>query len=162
MMTKQTVLFLCTGNSCRSQMAEALLRARAGDRFDVYSAGSEPKGIHPLTIRVLNEIGIDTSQLRSKDVKEFLGRVAIDQLIVVCENANGSCPRIFPDMQHRLFWPFDDPPAFPGTDEEKLVKFRQVRDQIDFTCYLHLNRHPRRGDLRVAKIIADGRCFVNS
>ena len=73
-MTKENVLFLCTGNSCRSQMGEALLRERAGDRFDAYSAGVQPKGIHPLTIQVLEEIGIDTSKLRSKDVSEFLGQ----------------------------------------------------------------------------------------
>ncbi len=130
-MEKQNVLFLCTGNSCRSQMAEALLRERAGDRFEAYSAGTAPKGIHPLTISVLKEIGIDTSKLRSKDVAEYLGRLAIHHLIVVCENAEESCPRTFPVIGDRQFWPFDDPPAFQGTDEEKLNKFRQVRDQID-------------------------------
>ena len=130
-MPKQNVLFLCTGNSCRSQMAEALLRKRAGDRFDAYSAGTDPKGIHPLTIQVLNEIGIDTGKLRSKDVSEYLGRLTVHHLIVVCDNAEQSCPSVFPGMQHREFWPFDDPPAFAGTDAEKLEKFRQVRDQID-------------------------------
>jgi arsenate reductase (thioredoxin) len=125
------VLFLCTGNSCRSQMAEALLRERPGDRFTAYSAGVEPKGIHPLTTKVLQEKGIDTSTLRSKDVSEYLGKLPVHHLIVVCENAEGSCPRIFPGMLNREFWPFDDPPAFQGTDEEKLNKFREVRDQID-------------------------------
>jgi arsenate reductase (thioredoxin) len=125
------VLFLCTGNSCRSQMAEALLCKHAGNRFTAFSAGVEPKGIHPLTIKVLGEIGIDTSKLRSKDVAEYLGKLPVHQLIVVCENAEGSCPRIFPGMLDRQFWPFDDPPAFQGTDEEKLNKFREVRDKID-------------------------------
>jgi arsenate reductase len=112
-------------------MAEALLNERAGDRFNAYSAGVNPKGIHPLTIQVLQEKGIDTSKLRSKDVAEYLGKLTVHHLIVVCENANGSCPRIFPGKQNREFWPFDDPPAFQGTDEEKLNKFRVVRDAID-------------------------------
>jgi arsenate reductase len=137
-MNKLNVLFLCTGNSCRSQMAEALLRERGGDRFDAYSAGTEPKGIHPLTIKVLQEIGIDTSGLRSKDVTEFLGRLPVHHLIVVCENAEGTCPRIFPGMHERLFWPFDDPPAFAGTEAERLAKFREVRDQIDLRIHAWL------------------------
>lgn len=127
----ENVLFLCTGNSCRSQMAEALLRQRAGNHFHAYSAGTQPKGLHPLTIRVLQEIGVDTSQLRSKDVSEYLGKLPIHHVIVVCASADESCPRSFPDMQDRQFWPFDDPPAFQGTDEQKLNKFREVRDQID-------------------------------
>ncbi len=125
------VLFLCTGNSCRSQLAESLLRERAGNHFTAYSAGSEPKGIHPLTIQVLQEKGIDTSKLRSKNLSEFLGKLPVHHLIVVCDNANQNCPRIVPGMLNREFWPFDDPPAFQGTDDEKLNKFRQVRDQID-------------------------------
>jgi arsenate reductase len=127
----ENVLFLCTGNSCRSQMAEALLRQRAGDRFGVYSAGVEPKGIHPLTIEVLREKGIDTSQLRSKDAAEVLGKIPIHHLIVVCGHADQSCPRQIRGIVDRQFWPFDDPPAFQGTEAEKLAKFRQVRDQID-------------------------------
>jgi arsenate reductase (thioredoxin) len=127
----KNVLFLCTGNSCRSQMAEALLRERAGNCFDVYSAGTEPKGIHPLTLRVLAEKGIDTSKLRSKDVQEFLGRLSVHHLIVVCENAAERCPRSFPGLLDRQFWPFDDPPAFSGTEAGRLHKFRAVRDQID-------------------------------
>ena len=125
------VLFLCTGNSCRSQMAEALLRQHAGNRFTAHSAGVDPKGIHPLTLQVLEEKGIDTNKLRSKDVSEFLGKLPVHHLIVVCENAEGRCPRIFPGMLDRQFWPFDDPPACQGTDEEKLNKFREVRDKID-------------------------------
>lgn len=130
-MTKENVLFLCTGNSCRSQMGEALLRERAGEHFNAYSAGVNPKGVHPLTIKVLEEKEIDTSKLRSKDVAEFLGKLSVHHLIVVCDNANETCPRIFPGILDRQFWPFDDPPAFQGTDEETLNKFREVRDAID-------------------------------
>ena len=137
------VLFLCTGNSCRSQMAEAILRERAADRFMAYSAGSEPKGVHPLTIQVLEEKGIDTSKLRSKNVSEFLGRLPVHHLIVVCDNANQSCPRIVPGMLNREFWPFDDPPAFQGTDEEKLNKFREVRDAIDQRIQNWLAEQPK-------------------
>jgi arsenate reductase len=130
-MGKRTVLFLCTGNSCRSIMSEALLRDRFGDRFDAYSAGTDPKGVHPMTIEVLNEIGVDTSPLRSKGVKEYLGKLWVHYLVIVCQSADESCPRIFPGMVERLFWKFDDPPAFKGSEEEKLNKFRQVRNEID-------------------------------
>jgi arsenate reductase len=130
-MAKATVLFLCTGNSARSQMAEALLRHRDGDRFDAYSAGTEPKGINPLTIRALKEIGIDVSGQRSKGVKEFLGRLAVDYLIVVCGDAEASCPTTWPGVRARMFWPFDDPAAAQGTEEQRLEAFRRVRDEID-------------------------------
>jgi arsenate reductase len=130
-MKKPMVLFLCTGNSCRSQMAEALLRRRAGDRFEACSAGADLKGIHSLTIQVLQEIGIDTSNLRSKHVSKFLGK-PIDHLIVVCDNAQRSCPTaLLVGVKDRRFWPFEDPPAFVGDENEKLAKFRQVRDEID-------------------------------
>ncbi len=124
------VLFLCTGNSARSIMAEALLRHYAPDQFEVYSAGLEPKGINPLTMRVMNEIGLDVSGGRSKDVMEFLGKVHMSYVITVCSNAEERCP-IFPFSTQRLHWPFEDPAAFEGTDEEKLAKFREVRNLID-------------------------------
>lgn len=124
------VLFLCTGNSARSIMAEALLRRYAGDRFEVYSAGLEPKGINPCTIRVMNEIGLDVSGGRSKDVMEYLGHVHMGYVITVCSNAEERCP-IFPFGTQRLHWPFEDPAAFQGTDDEKAAKFREVRDLID-------------------------------
>lgn len=124
------VLFLCTGNSARSIMAEALLRHYAPDRFEVYSAGLEPKGINPYTIRVMNEIGLDVSGGHSKDVMEFLGQLHVSYVITVCSNAEERCP-IFPFTTQRLHWPFEDPAAFQGTDEEKLAKFREVRDLID-------------------------------
>jgi len=129
---KTRVLFLCTGNSARSQMAEAILRKRAGDYFEVYSAGLEPKGLNPYTLRVLNETGIDTSELRSKALTEFIGKQHFGYLITVCSNAEEKCP-IFPGMGMRLHWPFDDPAAFHGSEEETLAVFREVRDQIDAT-----------------------------
>ena len=127
---KQTVLFLCTGNACRSQMSEALMRHKYGDRFLAISAGTEPKGVHPLTIQVLEELGVSTDDLRSKSVKEFLGRLRIDHLVIVCQQAEDACPRMFPGMMQRHFWNLEDPPALVGTDEQRLAKCREVRDQI--------------------------------
>jgi arsenate reductase (thioredoxin) len=130
-MRKQNVLFLCTGNSARSQIAESLLRKHAGDIFDVYSAGTEPKGVNPLTLRVLGEIGVPTAGLHSKGVKEFLGKLPVRYLIIVCSGADAACPAIWPGMNERLFWPFEDPAAVAGTHEEKLAVFRDIRDQIE-------------------------------
>jgi arsenate reductase len=129
--TKSTVLFLCSGNSARSQMAEALLRHYAGDRFDVFSAGLEPRGVNPLTVAVMDEIGIDIRQQRSKSVSEFLGRARVGCAIFVCPRAEQSCPHMYPFVTKTLSWPFDDPAAVAGTPEEILRKFREVRDQID-------------------------------
>lgn len=129
-MNKAKVLFLCTGNSARSQMAEALLRKYAGDHFEVYSAGLEPKGLNPYTVKVLKEIGVDTSQHYSKTLDTFMGKVHFGYLITVCSNAEENCP-IFPGMGVRVHWPFEDPAAFMGSEEETLQKFREVRDQID-------------------------------
>ena len=124
------VLFLCTGNSARSQMAEALLRHYASDHFEVYSAGLEPKGINPYTVQVMSEVGLDLSQHTSKDVFRYLGQVNFGYIITVCSNAEARCP-IFPGISYRFYWPFDDPATVVGTDDEKLAKFREVRDQID-------------------------------
>lgn len=129
-MGKTRVLFLCTHNSARSQMAEAFLRKYAGDHFDVYNAGLEPKGIHPYTRQVLEEAGLDISQQSSKDVMAYLGRVHFGYVITVCDNAEQNCP-IFPFGTIRLHWSFEDPAHFKGSDEEKIAKFREVRDQID-------------------------------
>ena len=129
-MKKTKVLFLCTGNSCRSQMAEAFLRKYAGDRYEVYSAGLEAQGIAPKTIRVMKEIGIDLSSQKSKSLKKYLGKKHFGFLITVCARAEEECP-IFPDVSTRLYWPFDDPRAAEGSEEEILNKFREVRDQID-------------------------------
>jgi arsenate reductase len=130
-MKKPNVLLLCTGNSCRSQMAEGFLRQLAGDRYTVLSAGTEPKDeVHPLAVEVMAEGGIDISRQHPKHVKEFLGRLPVRYLIIVCDGANESCPRIFPGLIERLFWPFDDPAKFQGTAEETLGEFRRVRDEI--------------------------------
>jgi arsenate reductase (thioredoxin) len=130
MQTRIRVLFLCSGNSARSQMAEAFLSKLGSDQFEVFSAGLEPKEVHPLTIEVLKEAGIDWSQARAKPLSEFLGKVHFGYLITVCSRAEERCP-IFPGMGQRLHWPFDDPAAVEGTAEEKLAAFRNVRDQIE-------------------------------
>ena len=130
MMQKPGVLFLCTGNSARSQMAEAFLRKHAGDRFEVHSAGLEPKDIHPLTKRALEEVGIVIRDQYAKGLDQFLGKVHFGYLITVCAKAEEKCP-VFPGVSVRLNWPFEDPAAFEGRDLEKLNKFRQVRDEID-------------------------------
>jgi arsenate reductase len=121
---------MCTGNTARSQMAEAFLRSYAGDRFEAYSAGLEPLEINPLTIAVMEERGFDLSGQYAKGLKEFLGKVHFGYLITVCDRAERECPT-FPGMGIREFWPFEDPAAFEGTEEERLSKFREVRDAID-------------------------------
>lgn len=128
---KPKVIFLCTGNSARSQMAEAFLRNYAGDRYDVYSAGLEPKGINPNTVRVMEEAGISLEGQRSKDLGEYLGKVHFTYLFTVCSNAEKNCPRTFLGSGIHNHWEFEDPAAFEGTDEEKMDKFRDIRDQID-------------------------------
>ena len=129
---KPQVLFLCTHNTARSQMAEALLKKHAGDRFEVYSAGFEPTDINPFTRQVMEEVGLDLGGQYSKGVKEYLGKINFAYVISVCARAEKICPTAFPSiLRQRLFWPFEDPVAFKGTDEEKLAKFREIRDQID-------------------------------
>ena len=125
------VLFLCTGNACRSQMAESLLRHHWGREVEALSAGVAPTEVHPLTLRVLAERGIDTAGLAAKGIEQFLGRVSIQHAVVVCENAQQHCPRIYPFCLRAHYWPFDDPAAAEGSEEQKLAKFREVRDQID-------------------------------
>jgi arsenate reductase len=128
-MTKPTVLILCTGNSCRSHLAEGFLRAAAGDVLNVQSAGSNPAGyVHPLAIKVMAEVGIDISKHRSKHMSEFLNQ-SVETVITVCGNADQACP-IFPGQVNRYHWGFNDPAHAPGTEEEKLVVFRRVRDEI--------------------------------
>ncbi len=126
---KPTVLILCTGNSCRSHLAEGILRQAAGDLITVQSAGSKPAGyVHPKAIEVMQEIGIDISGHRSKHMDEFL-QTKIDTVITVCGNADQACP-MFPGQVHRYHWGFDDPAHATGTDEEILAEFRRVRDEI--------------------------------
>lgn len=129
-MKKQTVLFLCTGNSARSQMAEAFLRRLGGGQFEALSAGLNPVGVNPLTVKVMEEIGIDMSGHYSKDVKTFLGKIAAHYVVFVCDRAEASCPTAWPGSLNRLSWPLNDPAAIQGTEEQQLAKFRQVRDQI--------------------------------
>jgi arsenate reductase len=128
-MTKPNVLILCTGNSCRSHLAEAILRNAAGDLLEVHSAGSNPAGyVHPKAIQVMKEIDIDISGHTSKHMREFLDK-KIDTVITVCGNADQACP-MFPGQANRYHWGFDDPAHAQGTNEEVLAVFRRIRDQI--------------------------------
>ena len=123
------VLVLCTGNSCRSHLAEGILRAAAGDNLRVASAGSKPAGyVHPLAIQVMKEIGIDISRHHSKHLSEFLNQ-PVETVITVCGNADQVCP-VFPGQVNRYHWGFEDPAHAAGSDEDKLVVFRRVRDEI--------------------------------
>jgi arsenate reductase len=125
---KSRVLFLCTGNSARSQMAEGYLRHVAGEEFEALSAGVAPKMLHPLAVEVMREAGIDIRGQRSKEVREFSG-VPVDFVVTVCNNAREQCP-IFPAVKRRVHWDLEDPAASGGTEAEKLAMFRTVRDQI--------------------------------
>jgi arsenate reductase len=127
-MSNPKVLFLCTGNSARSQMAEGYLRHVAGDRFEALSAGVEPKGLNPLAVEAMQEIGIDISQQKSKDVQSLLGQ-AIPYVVTVCDNAMRRCP-IFPHTFKQLHWSLEDPAEATGSHGEKLAVFRRVRDEI--------------------------------
>jgi arsenate reductase len=130
-MTKPRVLFLCTHNAARSQMAEAFLRKHGGERFEVMSAGLEPTAVHPLTVRAMNEAGLDVAGQQAKGLDGFLGKATVQIAIIVCESAQKNCPRIYPFALQRLYWPFEDPAAASGTEAEQLQKFRDVRDQIE-------------------------------
>lgn len=130
-MSKTKALFLCTGNSARSQMAEGFLRHYAGDRYEVYSAGLEPKGINPFTIQVMAEIGIAIDDQTSDDLRKYLGHKHFGLVVTVCDHAEANCPRVWLQAQNHLHWSFEDPAAFDGSDSAKLAKFREVRDQID-------------------------------
>jgi arsenate reductase (thioredoxin) len=125
---KKRVLFLCTGNSARSQMAEGLLRHDAGDRFEVESAGTKPGPVRPEAIAAMKELGIDISSHRSKHVDEFQDQ-SFDYVLTVCDNAKESCP-VFPGRAERIHNAFEDPAAFQGTEEERLALFRRARNEI--------------------------------
>ena len=130
-MTPIRVLFLCTGNSARSIIGQAMLREMGGEAFEVYSAGTEPRAeVHPLAVRVMNEVGIDIAAHRPKGLKEFLGRLPVRYQIIVCSGADQSCPRVFPRLSERLYWPFDDPALFDGPPDATLTEFRRIRDEI--------------------------------
>jgi arsenate reductase len=126
--SRPKVLFLCTGNSARSQMAEGYVRHVAGNEFEPISAGIEPKGLNPMAVEAMKEIGIDISRQASKDVREFLGQ-AIPYVVTVCDNAKQRCP-IFPRTYKFLHWSLEDPAEATGSREEKLAVFRRVRDEI--------------------------------
>ena len=145
---KPTVLILCTGNSCRSHLAEGILRAVAGDALKVQSAGSRPAGyVHPFAIKVMQEIGMDISAHRSKHLNEFLQQ-PLETVITVCGNVDQVCP-IFPGQVNRHHWGFDDPAHAVGTEEDRLTVFRRVRDEIRrvFTAYAE----GRRDQLKAPK-----------
>jgi arsenate reductase len=125
---KTKVLILCTGNSCRSQMAEGFLRAYGGDAYEAHSAGTAPSTVNPLAVEVMREAGVDISQQRSKNVTEYLGQ-HFPVIITVCDNAAKNCP-IFPGPAVRLHWPFEDPALATGTPEDKIAIFRKVRNEI--------------------------------
>ncbi|HZC23739.1 MAG TPA: arsenate reductase ArsC [Candidatus Binatia bacterium] len=147
---KPTVLILCTGNSCRSHLAEGILRAAAGDVINVQSAGSKPAGyVHPMAIQVMKEIGVDVSGHRSKHMDEFL-KQSVETVITVCGNADQACP-MFPGQVNRYHWGFDDPAHATGTDAEKLAVFRRVRDEIKrvFEAYAS----GRRDQAKAAKVL---------
>lgn len=143
------VLFLCTGNSARSQMAEALLRSFGGEDFEVYSAGLEPKGLHPLTIQVMNEIGIDVSEQKSKHLDQFLDQ-SFDYIITVCDRANDNCPT-FPGDNVRIHWSFDDPVEVVGNEALQRQKFGRVRGEISDRIRLWVT--VQRKNLRDAGLI---------
>ena len=124
------VMFLCTGNSCRSQMAQALLRKHAGERFEVLSAGLDPKPIPPMTFDVMREAGLDIHDQKPKSVLDFLGKTHFGYLITVCANAESRCP-IFPGVSYRLYWPVDDPAQVHGSRQKRLAAFRAARDEIE-------------------------------
>ncbi len=128
MTEKVRILFLCTHNSARSQMAEGLLRHLAGERFEAHSAGTEATHVRPLAIRVMDEIGVDISEQEWKTLERYLGE-PFDYVITVCDDANEACP-FFPGAKKRLHWSLPDPSAAKGSEEERLAVFRSVRDQL--------------------------------
>jgi arsenate reductase (thioredoxin) len=131
------VLVLCTGNSCRSQMAEGFFRALGSGNWEAFSAGSEPSGyVHPLAIAAMQEISIDISNGRSKSINEFEGQ-KFELVVTVCDHANEACP-FFPAATSRQHWPFDDPANATGGDKEKMRVFRRVRDEIGDAVKLYL------------------------
>ncbi|PTX91618.1 arsenate reductase ArsC [Opitutus sp. ER46] len=145
---KPLVLVLCTGNSCRSHLAEGFLRAAAGDLFEVASAGSKPAGyVHPLAVRVMAEAGIDIRGHRSKHLSEFT-QAEVETVITVCGHADQACP-IFPGQVNRHHWPFDDPAPATGTEAEQLAVFRRVRDEIKRTFQAYADG--RRDQARVRR-----------
>jgi protein-tyrosine-phosphatase/DNA-binding transcriptional ArsR family regulator len=150
--SRPLVLFVCSQNSARSQLAEAILRRRAGDRFEVASAGIAPRTIHPLTLEILEEHGHDVRGLEAKDLGGFLGKRAVHFAIVVCEAANAHCPGIVPFALEQLFWPFPDPAAATGDEDERRAAFAAAYTAIDLRIRRWLDEErPWRLALRLAR-----------
>jgi len=140
------VLYLCTGNSCRSQMAEGLLRNLAGARFEALSAGTHPVGVNPRAVAAMNAIGIDISAQRSKSIDDFLSDPP-DYVVTVCDRARESCPT-FPGVTQLVRWSFDDPADATGSDEEIMAEFARVRDEIRASIERWLETHVESGSSR--------------
>jgi arsenate reductase (thioredoxin) len=130
-MSKQSVLFLCMDNSARSQIAEAFLRKYAGDLFDAHSAGVEPNDVNPLTLQVMNEVGMNIANQRSKGLEVYFGKTFFHYVITVCDDAEKNCPTVWLGIHTRMHWSFEDPAKFGGTKEERLTKFRETRNLIE-------------------------------
>lgn len=141
---KTRVLFFCKHNSCRSQMAEALLKHLAGDRFDVYSAGLSPKPIHPCVYTALEEIGVSMAGQTSKSVDLYLGRQPFDEIIIVCQEGEAECPRLYPFALRVERWPFPDPANLQANPEQTLQAFRETRDTILEKIKLWLSLRQKR------------------
>ncbi|MBP7937642.1 MAG: arsenate reductase ArsC [Phycisphaerae bacterium] len=144
MLQKLRVLILCTGNSARSQMAEGFWRRLGGDRWEVFSAGVDPKGVNPVAVQVMAEAGVDISAQRSKNVTEFHGQ-PFDLVVTVCDNAAAACPS-FPGAKCRVHWPFEDPPHRPVADEAQLSAWRRVRDRIRTRISEYLRQQQGAGE----------------
>jgi arsenate reductase len=135
------VLFLCTHNSSRSQMAEGLLRARGGAAYQVFSAGTEPRVVHPLAIQAMREIGIDISHQTAKGIEAFTSAPPMDLVVTVCDEAAEACP-FFPNARRQVHWGFPDPSQAQGSEEERLAVFRHIRDHIAAKITRFLDRQP--------------------
>ncbi len=122
------ILVLCTGNSCRSQIAEGFFRHYGGSQVEIFSAGLEPKGVNPRAIQVMKEVGVDISRHTSDHLSKYLGQ-SFDYIITVCDNAAANCP-VFPGAGTKMHWPFEDPAEAVGTEEQILSVFRRIRDDI--------------------------------
>lgn len=141
-MSTTRVLFVCTHNAARSQMAEAWLKLLGGDTFEAFSAGTKPTGINPFTIQVMEEAGAPMRGKRSKSLQEVLTDAHFDYVITVCANADQECPVVLTPNSKRLHWGFEDPSTATGTDSEKLARFREIRDQIRTQIEAWLKTHP--------------------
>ncbi len=141
MKKKKRILFFCKHNSCRSQMAEALLKHQAGNRFEVFSAGLSPRLIHPLVYTVMDEVGIDIRKQTPKSIDLYLGREPLDEIIIVCQESEAECPRLYPFALHVERWPLPDPTAKEGTPEAILDAFRKTRDHIEDKIEIWLMQH---------------------